>query len=169
MGLLIWNYTTIVLHAKSPFYEIGLCFHSLAILTNMVKHFWIFKSLLHALYHWSSSKAAQPWGHVLLLYLLLYLYSNWGSRDWRHLLYPVYYFYTEAFKNKSSSLHITAPNFSATMFFFYFQTVPFKKMKFLFQFSIYMYVCTCACIHPYTHASITQGDICIVLFISALS
>lgn len=29
MALLIWNYTTVVLGAKSPFYKIGLCLHSL--------------------------------------------------------------------------------------------------------------------------------------------
>jgi hypothetical protein len=33
-----------------------LCFNSVMILTNMVKHFGICKSLLHALYHWSASK-----------------------------------------------------------------------------------------------------------------
>lgn len=58
----------------------------------------------------------QP-SHEGMFYYYIYTMIE-EAEPQRHSLDRAYYFYTKAFKTKSCPLHITAPNFSTTTFFF---------------------------------------------------
>lgn len=115
----------------------------------MVKPFWIFRSWLHASYHWSSSKAAQPWGHVLLLYL----YHNWGSWasetfTWQSILFYMLYIYMLKYKalylkpSKPNPALFILPHPTFLPLHFPFQIPPFKNWNIFFSFT---------CTYKYTH------------------
>lgn len=126
MGLLIWNYTMIMVNAKSYFHRRygELCFISVIILTNPVKHLRIYKSQLHALYHWSLKPLR---GSVGIFYYCVDTVSE-DPEAQGSLLGIVYYFpYLRLKSQIQSSFHYSTPQVFFSLFFI----VPFKNSNLL--------------------------------------